>query len=300
VGAAGHAHGRFYYEATVRAFVSGWSSVGVFAPPDQVGDGPPSGADPGAPTSVAAVTPAGPGVIAVAADLDAGMAFFFVDGARTGPQPLSLLPGVGVYSPTIVSMVGNAIDVNFGQAPFAFAIPPGYAAWATGLAVAADGSCLSDQAQPAPAAPITGGCYGNAVSTFSSACGSDLVALGINTTDPANGNNSEGTTLVHVTRHGHTTLGLSAYEPTHWIVDAGPGAIVDRVFAYGYYPPRVDAPAGAVVTVSGEQMGGASQWPFDDGGDDTQGYVARLQHDAGAPLAAFGGCYAATSFTVGD
>jgi hypothetical protein len=159
---------------------------------------------------------------------------------------------------------------------------------------------VGEVAAAAPGAPITGVCEGSQPSTFSSACGGGLVALGIYTTDAGNGDHHEGTTLVHVKRQGHTTLGLSAYEPTHWVIDVGPGATVDRVIAYGYYAPRVDAPAGAVVTISGDHIVGGMQWPFDDGGDDTQGYVTVLERDAAAPLTMFGGCYAATELTVGD
>jgi hypothetical protein len=44
----------------------------------------------------------------------------------------------------------------------------------------------------------------------------------------------------------------------------------------------------------------AYQWPFADGGSDTQAYVAALEQAAAAPLAMFGGCYAATEFTIGE
>jgi hypothetical protein len=300
VGGPGHAGGHFYYEATVREFESGWSSVGVSAPPDRVGAGPLAGSFQEAPTSAASVFADGTGVIGVALDIDAGTAFFFSDGKLIDQRQVSLLPGVGAYGPAIVSMVGNAIEVNFGQAPFAFAIPEGYAAWASGLVVDRNGACVADVVPPAPPAPITGVCDSPKVSTFLSACGSDLVALGIYTTDQSNSNHGEGTTLVHVNRPGHITLGLSAYEPTHWVVDTVDGSYVDRIFVYGFYTPRVDAPAGTVVVVSGEQMTGGMQWPFDDEGDDTPGYVAALERDAGTPLSMFGGCYAATEFTVGD
>jgi hypothetical protein len=55
-----------------------------------------------------------------------------------------------------------------------------------------------------------------------------------------------------------------------------------------------------VITISGNLIASGMQWPFDDGGDDTQGYITALERDAAAPLTMFGGCYAATEFTVGD
>jgi hypothetical protein len=300
VGAVAHGRGQFYFEATFREFVSGWSSVGVAAPPEDVSSVASAVGLQQRPSASAAIGASGIGVIGVAVDIDAGMAFFFVDGQASTQSALSRLPGVGAYRPSIVSMIGNAIDVNFGQAPFTYAIPDGYAAWASDLATDITGSCLDDVVTPAPSAPITAVCGEGAVSTFTSPCGGGLVALGMYTTDSGNSNHSEGTTQVHVTRRGHVTLGLSAYEPTHWIIDAAPGAIVDRVIAFGYYPARIDAPTGTVLTISNQPIPYGYQWPFADGGSDTQAYVAALEQAAAAPLAMFGGCYATTEFTIGE
>ena len=62
-------------------------------------------------------------------------------------------------------------------------------------------------------------------------------------------------------------------ESSRWIVDVGPQTTLDRVFAYGYYLPRVDAPGAAapsrqwrdvvrVLTVSGGFMdaGYLTEW----------------------------------------
>ena len=303
VGSVGHAGGAFYYEAVVEEFTAGWSAVGVNAFPYSVFDGAfVTSGDPfnSVAVSAAALSPSGLGsVVGVAADLDAGVVTFYEDGRVARTAPLSLLPGVGAYTPAITSMIGNRIHVNLGGSPFRFAVPAGFRAWASDLADDGAGACVSDDAPAFDHAPITATCGEGPVTTFQSSCDGDVVALGIYTTSSANSDHSEGTTLVHVTRHGHVTLGLSAYEPTHWIVDAADGAVVDAVFVYGFLPARVDAPDGAVVT-NGTNLVGGFEWPFDDGGDDTQGYVDTLEKDAGAPLAMFGGCYAGTEFTVGD
>ena len=297
--APGHAHGRFYFEANIRTFIDA-TYIGVFAPPDALSDVPFASAFPHDALSAAGIEVADVGVIGVALDVDAATAFFFVGGQLSQRTELTVRPGVGIYSPAVETFPGSVIDVNFGQQPFAFAIPDGYAAWATALAVDNRGECRPDAATPAATAPITGQCDAPTVSTFRSACGGGLVALAIYQSDINLTDHAQGTTLVHVKRAGHTTLGLSAYESVHWIIDAGPSAIVDTVVVYGNYPQQVDAPAGTLITLLSMESSACYQWPFDDGGGDTQAYVTALEQATGQPLAMFGGCYAGTEFTVGD
>jgi hypothetical protein len=75
-----------------------------------------------------------------------------------------------------------------------------------------------------------------------------------------------GQATIRVERPGPSVLVLSAYEPTRWIVEPGPGAVVERVIATGYKAQQISAPAGIEVEIvdiatAGDLLGLAVVWP---------------------------------------
>jgi hypothetical protein len=317
VDGAGHVGGRFYFEATVERFGDG-SEVGVRASPwpdddldaaalqqtprpsSDVGIAVMGGGIINAPVSVAVHSLAAPGLISVAADLDAGFVYLFVDGVRSGDAiPISLAPGVGAYAPAVKAANGSFIELNLGQRPFAHAIPAGYRAWASGLRVDDAGACIADDAKAFDRAPITAACTWamSPLSTFASGCKSELVAISLN--QPTDDDANPGTTTIHVARKGHITLGLAVESSARFVVQADDGVVVDHVYVYGWFSPNIEAPGPiTIVPVDDAPIWGGVAWPYDLFGGDTQGFVERLENDAGMPLGLYAGCGNSTSFTI--
>jgi hypothetical protein len=334
VAATTHASGRWYFEVGVEAFEQGGSNVGVFAAP---ASGPWDRAYFTDGVPAAGLSPAGPGVVGVAVDLDAAAVGFYVDGALASEAPLLVLPGVGAFRAGASSMPGNALRLNLGADPFAHAPPPGFLAWAAGPAGLL-GPCAADADAPAPAAAIDVLCEGDVPcgdgTTFdaASAAPTDLVVLGLyeagsesswawgadaagDTTPVEVGPGRRGAVVVDLERAGPVALVLSAYEPTDWALRLGPAAQLVSVRVLGMHVQTVSGvPAGVPVEVRSICTGGdggncpgttgaqfpiaAHRWPLDLGGGDTQGFVAHAEAELCLPLADFAGAYSARRFVV--
>jgi hypothetical protein len=330
-----HVGGRYYFEATVEEYTEGWSQVGVFADPatsylleayfqDAV-------------SAAGTYVSSGDSTISFAVDLDAGVAFEFLDGQLQREHRMLLLPGVGAFHAAGISMIGNRIRFNYGSEPFRFALPEGYGAWSSGAEDAA-GNCVSDVAAPAPAAPIVTMCDSDAsgcsTTTFQSSVDEDtaLVVLGVydsgsvsgwtwdidaegNIADVDTGATQSGSINVNITRPGSIALVLSAYEPTAWTLNIGPDTTLASVSIYGMHMQTVDGlpngvpfelhticldgDGGRCSAATGEQFPIAPhQWPFDIGGGDTQGFIEMVEADLCLPLKLFAGSYEARGFLV--
>jgi hypothetical protein len=105
---------------------------------------------------------------------------------------------------------------------------------------------------------------------------------------------------VQVTRPGSSVLLLSAYEPTHWNVQVGPGAFVERIVLSGYYAQSVTAPEGAKIESyafdeeTNTWLGYGHLWPSHD----TFDLVDKAQSLTGLELTSFRGCYFGDSFEI--
>lgn len=329
-----HGGGRWYFEASVERYEAGWSAVGVFAPPtgllDIVGG---SHWDAG---SAAGFSPTGLSTVSVAADLEAGRVYFYVDGVLTSERSLTLLPGVGAFRAAGVAMTGNSMRFNFGSEPFQYGVPAGYEPWSGGDEDA-NGACLSDPDVLPPGAPITVICEQGeecAPTTFEAEtrAPTDLVILGVYDSGgvaswrwgmDANGNpiqiptgeGRNGSIVVDVNRPGRVALVLTAYEPTDWTIRTGSRTQLVSVSAYGMHQQTVsglhadvpldihticaDGDGGSCSTQTGETFPIATyQWPYSTGGGDTQGFVRYVEERLGLPLKLFAGAYKARGFVV--
>ncbi|MFP6895703.1 MAG: hypothetical protein VCA38_03815 [Roseibacillus sp.] len=138
--------------------------------------------------------------------------------------------------------------------------------------------------------------------------GPDICIIGVYETQ---GIHPQGTANVHV-RYDDSrpmiplTLVLSSYEPTLWILDLAPGAVVAQIILNGLHPHEV-ANAGSipVMNFSGPGSNGprylsacAYRWPSDNQGCNTPALVSGVQSLLGHPISAFSGVYRATDFTV--
>lgn len=327
-----HNGGRWYFEVTVQQYEPGWSQVGAFATPSSAFQM----TSPFTRTAGASLSPQGLDVISVAADLEAGRIYFYVNGVFDSEAEVLLLPGVGAFHGGGVAMAGNKLAFNFGQDAFSYALPTGYTAWAGGNAAA--GACTSDQDQPAPPANVDVLCDGGArcggATTFlSGARGTpELVVLGAYDTGSvsswtwgtdAQGNPIEvpvgpgqnGSTLVEINRPGPVTLVLAAYEPTDWTIRVAAGTVLDSVHVYGMHLQTVAGLDAAVPLeihtictggdggncpgFTGEQFPIAPyQWPYDTGGGDLQGFIDYIEERLCLPLKIYSGAYQVRRFTV--
>jgi hypothetical protein len=329
-----HRGGQWYFEATIERYEPGWSSIGLFAYPATVGILP--ALFRGSMGAAAGFKPNGPSTVSVAADLDAGRAYFYVNGALTADPPVLLVPGVGAFRAGAMSMPGNIIRFNFGEKPFAYDVPAGYQPWAAGEADG-DGTCVSDADIPAPPAPVTircdagAPCPGTSFQTDTQAA-TELVVLGVYDSGSvgswqwgldANGNPIQvptgpaqnGSVLVEVNRPGRIALVLSAYEPTDWVVRVGARTELASVAAYGMHQQNVNGldssvPLDIHVICRGGDGGrcvdrtnetfpiAPYQWPFSTGGGDTQGFVDYIESRLCLPLKMFAGRYEARHFEI--
>lgn len=108
---------------------------------------------------------------------------------------------------------------------------------------------------------------------------------------------------VRVERPGHHALVLSAYEAVTWHVSVGPGVVLDRVIATGYYPPVVVGVAATTpVTLASAEEGApfacGYSWPYNGEGCDTNQLLALATTTTGLPLSSFHGCYQADDWTL--
>lgn len=331
-----HRRGKWYFEVTVEQATSGRPLVGLFAPPADAWTLVFLPAPFMREVSAAATAPRGPGVVSVAADLDAGVSYFYFDGRLTGQSNLLTIPGVGAFRAAARGEVGDRLKLNFGADPFAFGVPAGFAPWNGGVSA---GACVSDPDLAAPPAPITVTCAGGApcdgVTTFQSDANasSELIILGHydagsvsswtwgtdangNTRPMTIGPGMNGSTTVDLDRPGRPiTLVLSAYEPTDWTLRVAPGTQLASVSLYGMHLQTITGvPAGVPVDTRTICTGGDGgncpgvtglrfaiaphRWPFDTGGGDTQGFVGEVEARFCLPMKAFAGAYTARGYVV--
>jgi hypothetical protein len=315
-----HASGLYYGEFNVPE--GDGTAVGIFAAPASEQELLYAVAFNDQNMSVAAVRSLGAGIISVAADLNAGVASFFANGALVAQVPLSLIPGVGGYALGASSFPGHVMGANYGSAPFAYAPPVGFAAWSSD---ADGGACDSDVATPARTANIQG-----AETTFLASVDheTDLVVLGTYASGGVGGwqwtedggtvdtgTFERGTVHVQLRRPGRVALVLSAYEATDWILDVGADTQLDVVMVRGMHVPTVTGvPSGVPINMSsictdgdGGRCSGTTgddfpiaphSWPFDYGGGDTQAFIDYVEHELCLPLSVFGGAYDTQSFIV--
>jgi hypothetical protein len=129
--------------------------------------------------------------------------------------------------------------------------------------------------------------------------GTQLHVIGIYEAADADGSGA-GIVDVQVTRPGSSVLLLSAYERTHWNVQVGPGAFVERIVLSGYYAQSVNAPEGAKIesyavdAVDSNWLGYGYDWPSYYSFD----LVDKAQSLTGLELTSFRGCYAGGGFQI--
>lgn len=136
---------------------------------------------------------------------------------------------------------------------------------------------------------------GSEVSTYAGfSSGTELFLLGIHSND-------QGEAFVNDSRSSPHVLAVSAFEATHWRIEAAPGSGLLRVLLSGYDPQTAEVPPGVELTdLSGEASLGmyGYAWPPAEGGENTQTLVGAVQALSGVRLSAFGGCYDASRFSV--
>lgn len=263
-----HIGGKYYFEATQLALEgSNWPGPGVYAWPASPWTDSTSG------ELQAAVHYREPdttlGVIGVAADLDAGRVYFYKNGAQVGHQDLLMLPGVGSYHVGTMLYGAEIYRFNLGAQPFAYQVPSGYLAWATGP-VDETGNCArlaeAGPMYPAPievippAASSTSGIETRARHPIQLI---HLTGAGTTTTSywvlDADGQPQRAqrpgaatgsSVLIEVNRPGRVLLTLFNYSATDWVVIAGPATELIGVVAYGYDPHTVLAPGVTTQTYS--------------------------------------------------
>lgn len=330
-----HNGGRWYFEAKTDLVdpQGGLGSANVWASPAdtyQLG-----------PVFMSEVSAAGTftstiGTISVAADLEAGIAYFYTDGVLSTQSPLLLIPGVGAFHGGGRGGWGQHTRFNFGAEPFAYAPPAGFSAW-SGAGPSA-GPCRTDPDVRAPAAPVDvlgdSGQPAGGATTFESAVRDpvELIVLGVydagstsswvwstdaqgNPIEMTVGPGHNGSALVRLSRGARVYLVLSAYEPTDWQLEVGPTTTLESVALYGMHLQTVRGlPSGVPLEVHTICTGGDGgncpgftgenfpiaphSWPFDVGGGDTQGFINMIEARSCLPLRIFAGAGYGRSFEV--
>jgi len=117
--------------------------------------------------------------------------------------------------------------------------------------------------------------------------------------------NTLGPANVHIDRPGSVVLFLSAYTQTDWTVTAGPNTDLVAVYAHGYGPQTVSAPAGVATTAfsfetDGQFLGCGYEYPDKDptSGCETPELLAAVSQYTQLPVSSFHGCYAAADFQI--
>jgi hypothetical protein len=117
-------------------------------------------------------------------------------------------------------------------------------------------------------------------------------------------NHSQGTIFVDVvgTSNIPVNLVLSAYEPTHWILQGDGVQYIDSVLINGFYTGSVTGIANSLVinkTGLENWLGTtAYEWPSSFGGSDTGLLVREVEAFYASPISTFSGAYGASKFTV--
>ena len=335
VSTVAHNGGRWYFEAKTDRIDpnGGLGTVNVWAPPaDTFQLGPVFMRE----VAAAGVFTSTVGTISVAADLEAGVAYFYADGMLSTQSSLLEIPGVGAFHAGGRGGWGQHTRFNFGAEPFAHAPPAGFSAW-SGAGPSA-GPCSTDPDLPAPTAPVEvigdGGQPAGGATTFESAVRDpvELIVLGVYdagstsswiwSTDPQGnpieetvGPGHNGSALVRIDRAARVHLVLSAYEPTDWQLVVGPNTTLESVALYGMHLQTVSGlPTGVPLEVRTICTGGDGgncpgftgedfpiaphTWPFDVGGGDTQGFINMIEARTCLPLRIFAGAGYGRAFEV--
>jgi hypothetical protein len=158
---------------------------------------------------------------------------------------------------------------------------------------------------PAPPSSVILDCKDQSYSSRSETNGRPAVYLGAvyeTRDDHEFGYHPTGEAYVEFTLPGENVLALSAYEPTHWIVEVTPGASLQKVVLIGYHAQTADVPEGVAVEVHDYESTGSPlaacgyALPYDGEGCDTDQLIANVESITGLPVTGFDGCYNATTF----
>lgn len=108
-----------------------------------------------------------------------------------------------------------------------------------------------------------------------------------------------GDVEVHITRSGSSTLVLSSYAPTNWIITTEPGASIERIILSGHSRQTASAPAGTPVDeysyeTNNSSLGSGVEWPSYDTAD----LVMTAELVTGLPLTSYRGCFASAGFQI--
>jgi len=109
-----------------------------------------------------------------------------------------------------------------------------------------------------------------------------------------------GTFALEIQQPGHHVLALSAYEPTHWAVTAGPDTVIDTIIIDGYHEAYWTVPDGVKVeehTYEGTSsyiVGGVYEYPSTD----ATTLIGHVEQATGSQFASFHGGYCMSSLTL--
>jgi hypothetical protein len=158
---------------------------------------------------------------------------------------------------------------------------------------------------PAPPSSVILDCADQSYSSRSETNGRPAVYLGAvyeTRSDHEYGYHPTGEAYVEFTLPGENVLALSAYEPTHWVVEVTPGASLQKVVLIGYHTQTADVPEGVALEVHDYESTDSPlaacgySLPYNGGGCDTDQLIANVETITGLPVTGFDGCYNATTF----
>jgi hypothetical protein len=134
----------------------------------------------------------------------------------------------------------------------------------------------------------------------------EVQVVGVYTGLPHSTNHSEAT--VNVTVTGTTSpapvLVLSAYEPTHWVINNQANATFEKIVTLGYYDQRVDgAPAGTTIESHTWAKDGNYAWScayanYETNGGCSYASLKTWLEARGMPITTFTGQYEGGAFNV--
>lgn len=101
-------------------------------------------------------------------------------------------------------------------------------------------------------------------------------------------------------RPGRHILVLSAYEATTWNVEVREGATLERVYAVGHYPQRVQANVAAKITTESLMEGGAGTTGYKLGDKATEALLKLTSIRVDRHATSFHGCFGASRWTIGE
>lgn len=336
VSSLGHLRGQHYFEVEVQEFEEGWSQIGVFAEPADVHSMDAFFMDEisAAGTDLSGARFVGVAVdldAGVAGFYDDGELVDVKDMAIL-PGIGAFFGGAMVMSGNTLAANFGAAPFAFAP-PAGFGVWQRNDDGSEGACHTEEAPSVSTSALTTTACDNDGGpCH---LSTFDAGTDADveLVVLGTydsgsqanwewnvddagNVTQRAVDGGHSGSILVEVNRPGRIALVLSAYEPTDWTLAVAEGVELVSVSVYGMHAQSLTgAPADVPVdlhSICTDRNGGGScddttgedfpvapsNWPFETGGGDTQGFIRFIESELCLPLKLFGGTYYARGFSV--